>query len=194
MDDQRTDSALLNLAQAGDADAFCILASRYDTRLFQQAVGLARNSSLASDLASETIVEAWRSLPRFNGSSRFSTWLFAILLNRYRKHLSRNRSCFEFGKGHAHQVEHAPESIDTQPNPLELTIRQEKCHYLVECLSQLPDVHREVILLRFFQEASLGEIAAIQECSEGTVKSRLHYALEKLRGMKHIMNFLTTND
>ena len=74
---------LLARARAGEGQAFCQLAAQHEARLFQQACGLIHDSSAAEDLVSETLVEAWRSLPRFNGSCRFSTWLFSILLHRY---------------------------------------------------------------------------------------------------------------
>ena len=55
---------------------------------------------------------------------------------------------------------------------------------LRRCVEQLPQKHSRVILLRFFEEASLPDMAALLGCSVGTVKSRLHHALEKLRKMK----------
>jgi RNA polymerase sigma-70 factor (ECF subfamily) len=194
MEKSHTESVLLNLAQSGDADAFCDLASRFDARLFQQAVGLTRDPGLAADLASETMVEAWRSISRFNGSSRFSTWLFSILIHRYHKYIRRNRSTIELHQDIANESDKNPEWMDSQPNPLEYTLHHEKCQCMNECLALLSIEHKEVVLLRFFQDASLAEIAAVQGCSEGTVKSRLHYALEKLRRMKNMQNLLAMKD
>ena len=56
-------------------------------------------------------------------------------------------------------------------------------------MESLPEKHRQVVLLRFFEDASLEEIAGALDCSVGTVKSRLHHALEKLRRMKNSVNF-----
>src|SRR3954467_4686607 len=83
---------LLARARAGDAHAFCELAAPHEGRLLQQAFGLCRDQSTAEDVASETLVEAWRSLARYNGSCRFSTWLYAILLHRYQKTIRAARS------------------------------------------------------------------------------------------------------
>jgi RNA polymerase sigma-70 factor (ECF subfamily) len=55
---------------------------------------------------------------------------------------------------------------------------------LKRCVEMLPEKHREIIQLRFFEDASLPDMAAVLGCSVGTVKSRLHHALEKLRKMK----------
>jgi RNA polymerase sigma factor (sigma-70 family) len=60
-------------------------------------------------------------------------------------------------------------------------MRQEAADKLRQVIEGLPDKHQRVVLLRFFEDASLPEIAALLGCSVGTVKSRLHYALEKLR-------------
>ena len=85
-------SELLTRARAGDTLAFCDLAAQCEARLLQQARGLTRDLSTAEDLVSETLIEAWRSLRRYDGTCRFSTWLFAILLHRHHKHLRRARS------------------------------------------------------------------------------------------------------
>ena len=83
---ERSDSReLLARACAGDADAFCRLAEPLQARLLRQAVALTGDVSAAEDLVSETLVEAWKSLPRYNQTCRLSTWLYAILLHRHRK-------------------------------------------------------------------------------------------------------------
>ena len=62
--------------------------------------------------------------------------------------------------------------------------QNETSAWLRQCLELLPDKHRQIILLRFFEDASLPDMAVVLGCSVGTVKSRLHHALEKLRKMK----------
>ncbi len=59
---------------------------------------------------------------------------------------------------------------------------------LLKALASLPEKHQQVLLLRFFEDASLTEIAALLDCSVGTVKSRLHYALDKLRSCSTDLN------
>src|SRR5690349_5032235 len=84
--------SILEQARAGDAEAFGELCHFYETRLLQQAMALCGNISLAEDLAQDTLVEAWKSLLRYNGRCRFFTWLCAILLNRYRNTLREKRT------------------------------------------------------------------------------------------------------
>ena len=184
---------LLARAQAGETQAFCQLAAQHERRLLQQATGLARDSGAAEDLVSETLVEAWRSLARFNGSCRFRTWLFAILLHRHQKHLRHARcrpvSLASLPAAEADQHRQTQGNLPaTEPSPLDEAIRKDAVEILRQAVESLSEKHRQVLLLRFFEDASLSEIATLLDCSLGTVKSRLHYALEELRKTQHGLN------
>ena len=180
---------LLSQARAGDAQAFCRLVEPLQARLLRQAVALSGDVSAAEDLVSETLVEAWKSLSRYNESCRLSTWLYAILLHRHQKALRRARSrpislaWLPFFKAQElHEQHHHVPSVE--PSPSERASQNELFVQLRQCIETLPEKHRQIILLRFFEEASLPDLAAVLGCSVGTVKSRLHHALEKLRKMK----------
>lgn len=184
---------LLTRARAGESAAFCRLAAEHEGRLLQQASGLARDQGAAEDLVAETLVEAWRSLGRYDGSCRFSTWLFSILLHRHQKALRRARSrpipLAALPSAEADERRQAQESLPAPgPSPAEEAMRHEAAGKLREAVQALPEKHQRVILLRFFEDASLPEIAAVLGCSVGTVKSRLHYALENLREAQRGLN------
>ena len=176
-------------ARAGDARAFCGLTEPLQARLLRQAVALAGDLNAAEDLVSETLVAAWKSLPRYDQTCRFSTWLYAILLHRHRKSIRRARSRPVSLAGlplfAARELHEQQENLPApEPSPAEAAVRNEALARLSQCLELLPDKHRQVIRLRFFEDASLPDMAAVLGCSVGTVKSRLHHALEKLRKMK----------
>jgi RNA polymerase sigma-70 factor, ECF subfamily len=184
---------LLTRARAGESSAFCQLAAQHEGRLLQQACGLTRDQSAAEDLVAETLVEAWRSLGRYNGTCRFSTWLFSILLHRHQKALRRARSrpipLAALPSSEADERRQAQENLPTTGlSPADEAMRREAADKLREVVATLPEKHQQVILLRFFEEASLPEIGAVLGCSVGTVKSRLHYALEKLREARQGLN------
>jgi RNA polymerase sigma-70 factor (ECF subfamily) len=184
---------LLARACAGDGQAFCRLTEPLQGRLLRQAIALAGDVSAAEDLVSETLVEAWKSLPRYQQSCRLSTWLYAILLHRHRKSLRRARCRpislawlpFFEAQGLHEQQANLP---STELSPAEAMAQNETGARLRQCITLLPEKHRQVIRLRFLEDASLPDMAAVLGCSAGTVKSRLHHALEKLRKMK--MNLL----
>jgi RNA polymerase sigma-70 factor (ECF subfamily) len=138
---------------------------------------LCGNEAMAEDLAQETVVEAWRSLRRYNGSCQFFTWLCAILLNRFRHALREERWRGEVVSARS------GEDRDESAGPDEALWHGERAAHVRRCIAALPPKHRQVIFLRFYVDDSLAEIAAALGCSVGTVKSRLFHALEKLRRM-----------
>ena len=185
--------ALLAQARQGDATAFCRLVQPLEARLFRQATALCRDISTAEDLVSETLVQAWKSLAGYNETCRLSTWLYAILLHRHQKSCraarSRPISLVWLHPAEAEKHREAHQDLPAaQASPAGVIAEEELAVELRRAVESLPAKHRQVVLLRFFEEASLEEIAAVLECSVGTVKSRLHHALEKLRRMKKTVN------
>ena len=161
----------------------------HEARLLSQAAALCGDPTTAEDLAAETVVEAWKSLDRWDGTCRFGTWLYAILLHRHKKWLRRARSrplslaWLPFFVRDDAKDRHR--NLPAQgPLPSEAADHNEVVGRVWECVEALPEKHREVILLRFFEDASLSDMAGVLGCSPGTVKSRLHHALQKLRKMR----------
>ena len=187
VDIENSDSrGLLDQARAGDAQAFCEVCRAYETRLLRQAATLCGNATLAEDLAQDTLVEAWKCLRRYNGRCQFFTWLCAILLNCYRNTVRRKRPMV-YSALRAQDQDESQDRLnqlaDKEALPDEAAARREQAVLVQRCIEALPAKHQQVIYLRFYVDDSLGSIAAALDCSVGTVKSRLFYALEKLRGM-----------
>jgi RNA polymerase sigma-70 factor (ECF subfamily) len=187
--------ALLVRARAGEGQAFCLLAEPLEQRLFQQALALCRDLPTAEDLVSETLVEAWKGLSRYDETCRFTTWLYSILLHRYQKHVRRIRSrpvslATLPGNDAAHREEAQQNLPAPGPSPAESLIETERQSELRGMIEGLAEKHRQVVWLRFFEGASLPEMAAVLKCSEGTIKSRMHHALRNLRKMKLSVNLL----
>jgi RNA polymerase sigma-70 factor (ECF subfamily) len=187
--------SLLERARGGDADAFCALCRTLETRLLRQAMSLCGNASLAEDLAQETLIEGWKCLRRYNGRCQFFTWLCAILLNRHRNVLRKERSLpiSTHSRAQPNDAENrAGQVVDPEPSPDEVVEQREQAALVHECIQALPQKHQDVIYLRFYVDDSLEGIAAALDCSLGTVKSRLFHALEKLRSMRVLNERLRT--
>jgi RNA polymerase sigma-70 factor (ECF subfamily) len=179
--------SLLEGARSGDAEAFGEVCRIHEARLLRQAMTLCGNPTVAEELAQDTLVEAWKSLHRYNGRCQFFTWLCAILLNRHRNNLRRKNPPF---------LPALPESpddllpslmereVDSGPAPDEQARMREQAALVLACLRALPAKHQQVIYLRFYVDQSLEGIASALGCSLGTVKSRLFHGLEKLRQMR----------
>lgn len=178
---------LVALARDGDLHAFSRLMEAHQTRLMGQALAFCGDTQLAQDLVQETMLAAWRSLRRYDGSCRFFTWLYVILLRQHRRSLRwyarrlplPTADQIAFASRHDTATAHGDDTTDAAESEL-----------LRAMVSALPVRHRAVIRLRFYQDASEAEIAAALGISQGTVKSRLHHALQKLRRMKEKMNRL----
>jgi RNA polymerase sigma-70 factor (ECF subfamily) len=178
---------LIALSREGDVAAFSRLVQEHQSRLLAQALAFCGDPHLARDLAQETMVAAWKSLARFDGSCRFFTWLYAILLRQHRKSLgwfSRRLPLATLQQQAA--AERHENAAVCEPSARD----DEEAALLRAMVTALPAKHREVIRLRFYAEAGEAEIAAALGISTGTVKSRLHHAMEKLRQMKEKVNRL----
>jgi len=177
---------LIDLAQAGDAEAFGEACRVHETRLVRQALALCGDSTRAEDLAQDTLVEAWKSLRRYNGRCRFFTWLCAILLNRYRNTVRARRAMAVFtlaGRDETEFQNRIDNVIDPRSWPDQAAHLCEQAALVRACVQALPAKHQQVIYLRFYADDSLEGIAVALGCSVGTVKSRLFNALDKLRRM-----------
>lgn len=180
-------SHLLALARDGDVAAFSRIMEAEQPRLMAQALAFCGDTHQAQDLVQETMIAAWKSLPRFDGSCRLFTWLYVILLRRHRRSLGwfSRRLPLATLEQQAVAARHEPiasaegDGADAAEAAL-----------LRAMMAALPARHREVIRLRFYANAGEAEIAAALGISPGTVKSRLHNALVKLRRMKEKVNRL----
>jgi RNA polymerase sigma-70 factor, ECF subfamily len=183
-DDERS---LIDRARAGESAAFERLAERHAGPLWRCALALGKDGHWAEDLAQETLLEAWRSLERFDGRCRFSTWLYGILRHRFLKGRKNQREAWQS----------SPEELAQEPCrnllPDRLAEASEDTRRIRQAVADLPEAHRLVVELRFFAGATLDEIASALDCPLGTVKSRLHHALEKLRGARLAVNLFSSS-
>jgi RNA polymerase sigma-70 factor (ECF subfamily) len=178
---------LIALARGGDVAAFSQLMEELQPRLMGQGLAFCGDSELAKDLVQETMIAAWKSLPRFDGSCRFFTWLYVILLRQHRRSLGWFSRRLPLATLEQQAAASRFEPIATQESE---NVDGADAELLRAMLTALPARHREVVRLRFYAEASEAEIAAALGISPGTVKSRLHHALSKMRRMKEKMNRL----
>ena len=182
-------SDLLALARDGDVAAFSRVMEAEQPRLMAQALAFCGDAHRAQDLVQETMIAAWKSLHRFDGSCRLFTWLYVILLRQHRRSLGwfARRLPLATLEQQAMAARHEPTATAADAGGGADAAEAEVLRVM---MAALPARHREVIRLRFYAGAGEAEIAAALGISPGTVKSRLHHALEKLRRMKEKVNRL----
>ncbi|MEA4892552.1 MAG: sigma-70 family RNA polymerase sigma factor [Peptococcaceae bacterium] len=179
----REDKELAASCGRGDADAFEILVSRYEKRIYAMAVRFCGNLQEGEDLAQETFLKAWKAIGSYRGQAAFSTWLAAILTNLWRDRLRKKPVATE---SLDQKVEVDDGSLEKQvadqgPGPEELLESKEEGRALRELVGRLKPEYREALVLRDIQGYSYEEVAVITGQNLGTVKSRINRARTFLR-------------
>ncbi|MDQ7984768.1 RNA polymerase sigma factor [Pseudomonas sp. G34] len=173
------DADLLRRYRAGDAAAFTQLYERHRLGLFRFLIGLCGDQAIAEEVFQET----WMSLIRSESLQReaavlFKTWLYQIARNRLIDHWRKQ------GKRQQREEvfdEQLHDQAMAEPDPeRQLSLSQDQAR-LQAALADLPAEQREVFLLRAHGDLELHEIAELTRTSAETVKSRLRYALQKMR-------------
>lgn len=168
------DLDLIRRMQAGDDDAVRDLYARYGQRLYAYALRLTKDPATAEDVTQNTLVTAWRSAHTFRGEGRFIAWLLGIV----------HHTAMKAVRSAAPYLNEVEETVPAnQPSPEEQTQGQETKRWVREGLQSLSFEHRAVLELVFYQGLSLNEAADVLDCPLGTVKSRLSYARQHLRGV-----------
>jgi RNA polymerase sigma-70 factor (ECF subfamily) len=178
---------LVSRAQSGDLAAFDSIMLLYRERLYGVIYNMTFNHEDAADLSQEAFVKAFRSLKKFKGKSSFFTWLYRIGVNMTLSHLQRKktRRFFSFEQiteGNA-SVKDLDKFSSSEFSSVRNTLLNELHEKLNEALLKLSDKHRTIVVLYEIDDLSHKEIATIMKCTEGTVRSRLHYAKIQLQSL-----------
>ena len=174
-----TDQALVFAARNGNAKCFEELYKRYYDKIYALARGTMKNDADAEDVLQSTFIKAWQSLRSLEDPAAFNTWLQHITLNECYSLMRKSRptlSMEEEGEnGEMLQLE------SDLMLPQEYAERSDLSQRLGKIVGELSDVQRETILLYYYEEMSVEEIAQAMDCSAGTVKSRLFLARKAIK-------------
>jgi RNA polymerase sigma-70 factor (ECF subfamily) len=179
---QLSDEVLVQKSKQGDLDAFNELVLRYESKVYSVAYRFMGNHADASDLAQETFIRLYQALSGFRGDSSFSTWLYRVTANACRDELrKRQRRC---NVSMEEMIASSPANMpvaDSDYSPEETVQRREVQRQVQDCLNELTDDHRLILVMREIQGLSYEEIAGVLQCSLGTVKSRISRARNALK-------------
>ncbi len=168
-----TDDEAIRRCQDGDHDAFRHLVERYKNPLYGTAYVMTGNAAHAEEHVQEAFLSAWRGIRTFRRGLPVKPWLMRILVNTV---LSQQRR---------RTLTTVPieESLlpGTTPGPQDSVEASENREAVRQALARLSPEHRQVVVLRYFADLTVPQVARSAGVREGTVKSRLHRALRQMR-------------
>lgn len=173
---------LVKRAQTGDPEAQGQLYEQMYKRVYYLALRLTQQPEDAEDAAQETFLSAFRALPGLSAPAAFDGWLFQIAANKARKLLAKRGRTVDLPED-----EDGRTLLDDLPERDEALIPEaaadsaEHRQIIFSIIDALPEAQRECVYLFYYSELSVKQIAETLGCSEGTVKSRLNYARQKIK-------------
>jgi len=171
------DREVIEACQRGDYDAFRLLFETHKDRVYSIALRYSGDAAEAMDIAQETFLKLLSSIKDFRGDSSFESWLYRIVVNRCLDHQRRGRKLMPL----------LDALIAPAENALNKLLRSEVENDVQRMVGKLPPEQRIVVVLRYTEGLSYEEIAAILNCSKGTVASRLNRAHSVLeRRLSHL--------
>lgn len=169
------ENAIIRAAQTGDLGAFEALVNLYRRRVLAIAYNLVNNRDDAQDIAQNVFIRLYRYLPKFDPKRTFFTWLYQMTVNASYDFLRRNKRL--------QTVEIDDAEIENVTSGLDSAVRLELTDKLGQLLHALPLDQKTTFILRDVEGLSVKETAEILQQPAGTIKSHLHHARKKLKGM-----------
>jgi RNA polymerase sigma-70 factor, ECF subfamily len=172
-----TDEEVIAQVLGGNRELYEILVRRHTSRLYRAAVSILRSASDADDVVQDAFVSAFQHLGQFAGRAKFSTWLTRIAVHR----------ALEVAQGRREESLDVPEQDykatlrSRGRNPEEHAARHEANAILSQALDRLPDIYRDVVVMRYLHETDTAETAENLNITESNVKVRLHRACSMMR-------------
>ncbi|MBQ8510254.1 MAG: sigma-70 family RNA polymerase sigma factor [Clostridia bacterium] len=171
-----SDAELVRFTREGDTNAYGELVARYKTLAFTAALRILREHHAAEDMAQDSFIYGWQRLESLHDPERFGGWLLAIVRRRSINYLNRRHIHVDIDELEGLEL-FSTESTETT------ALQRMSDRRVNEAVSGLPETHRPAVVMYYFQNKSVREIAAALGIPEGTCKSRLHDARAKLKGV-----------
>ena len=174
------DQLIIDKVLNGNTNAFSELVNSYKDLVFSLAIKMTKNREEAEEISQDTFIKAFKNLAKFNGDSKFSTWLYKIAyhacLDRFKKNVNlyKTDSIDSLVSFNISSTEDTMQSIE----------RSERAEMMNFCMNELPEEERSILWFFYYKELSLKEIIEITAFSEANIKVKLH------RARKHLLKIV----
>jgi len=173
-----SESDLLERILNGELEAFDQLMKEYQEIVYLNVNKIIQNSQISLDLCQDIFLKIYKNFENFRFGSSLKTWIIRISINESLSWVKKNKNKMNeicFNENESLCCENSTENAETK------IIQKEEIKKLNLAISNLNPKHGEAVILRYYENLSLKEIANILKCSEGVVKNILHRSLKKLR-------------
>jgi len=180
-------SALVERSAQGDTAAFKLLIHHYQRMVFSFLGKFWFQAQILEDLAQETFLRAYRHIADFNAEkgASFSTWLITIARNLAINEKAKNKRGREYASEY-----HNNHQTSIKENPQDILEKDKLNFQIHNAINRLPEKFQTAVILSYFDELSTEEIAQIEKCPVGTVKSRIFRGKQILRQLLEKENVL----
>ncbi len=168
---------LLGRIERKDEGAFRELYCAFSRKLYAYVLRQLSDPAQAEEIVADTLYEVWKAPAKFRGESQFSTWLIGIARNKVLMHWRARKPDAD----HDDVADLAEQLPSDAPGAFEIMADQQRSEGVRTCVDKLGSDHRECVHLVFYQGMALADVARIQQIPEGTVKTRLFHARQKLK-------------
>lgn len=169
------EKALLEKARSGDRKSLELLLYNNYKIVYGYLLKLTMNEEVTKDLTQDVMMKAILNIKKFKGESKFSTWLISIASNLYKDYIRKNKKISSMN------IEDL--SVKDSQSIEETFINKDTVNRVGKLIMDFPYEKRIVFILKNYYDYSYEEISKILKCPIGTVRSRLHYCIEKLRSL-----------
>jgi RNA polymerase sigma factor (sigma-70 family) len=177
--DNVDDQHYIHLVREGDTNAFAVLVNRYKDMVFTLSLKMLKDREEAEEIAQDTFLKIYKSLSKFNGESKFSTWIYKVAFNTCLDRLKKNKRSQPF----AGLDEFTELEAISLINVLDSIEERERKQMIQDCLHGLPGEDSFLLTLYYFEEQSVEEIAKIIGINPNNVKIRLYRSRKKLAAL-----------
>ncbi len=161
----------IDKVKKGDVEAFRYLIRQYQNMAYSVAISVVKNEFLAQEVVQEAFISIYQNISQFKGHSKFSTWMYRIVINR------AFRVAEKEGRHSSDSVEDVQEEADD--SCIDTLAEDERKYYINEVLSRMPANESLALRLFYLEEMSMQEVTEVTGWSTGNVKVILHRARKR---------------
>lgn len=172
----KSDQDYINKIVDGDTSAFAMLVNRYKDLVYTLAYKMLKNREEAEEIAQDTFVKIYKSVGKFKGDSKFSTWVYKVTYNTCLDHLKKKKRGINITYIEDFDLQQL-NTIDKISNAIDEKEKNQKIH---DCLNLLPSEEAFLLTLFYFEQQSTDEIAKVMDTNANNIKIKLYRTRKKM--------------